>query len=331
MINDIKKYLNWKNPTFQFAILLVVVVCLSFLDLIWFASNNDERIRDVVNLLSVFVITEGFYVLNYYFFKIKNLNYLHLGITGCIIFLVVHPTSPWYMFMAVTLFAIVGKTFIRDRGAPIFNPAALGIGLGYLLSLVLFKAGMLRETLFESWWGADLQFTFFKFSPVLWVISFVILGLFVYYCKRFNKLNHALAFYFTYIGLSFLYFQVKGVPVIWMTYLLNIFTGSFIFLAFVMVSEPKTSPVLKNQQVWLGITGGVILFIFSNIIPEYLPAFNVEIPTIAALLLLNYVTYVVKSNGMRPTAPAVAATKPSSPPVAPQQSSKPPQPQVKVV
>jgi hypothetical protein len=231
------------------------------------------------------------------------------------------------MFVAVTVLALVGKTFIRDRGAPIFNPAALGIGLGYILSLFLLKAGILRETLFESWWGADLQFTFFKFSPVLWVISFVILGLFIYYCKRFNKLTHAIAFYVTYIGLAFLYFQVKAVPVIWMTYLMNIFTGSFIFLAFVMVSEPKTSPVLKDQQLWLGITGGVILFIFSNIFPDYIPALNIEIPTIAALLLLNYITYVVKSNGVKPL-PVPTAAVPS---VAPQQSSKPTQPQTKVV
>lgn len=323
MINDIKKYLNWKNPTFQFSILLVVVVCLSFLDLIWFASSDAERIRDVVNLISVFAITEGFYVLNYYFFKIKNINYLHLGITGSIIFLVVHPTTPWYLYMAAAALAILGKTFIRDRGAPIFNPAALGIALGYLLSLILLKAGIVRETLFESWWGSDLQFTFFKFSPVLWVISFAILGLFIYYCKRFNKLNHAVAYYVTYIGLSFLYYQVKDVPIIWMTYLMNIFTGSFIFLAFVMVSEPKTSPVMKNQQIWLGITGGVILFIFSSMIPEHLPALNTEIPTIAALLVLNYITYIVKSNGVRP-APVVT-------PVAPQQPLNPPQPQAKVV
>lgn len=323
MINDILKLVNWKNVTFQFSILLVVVLCLSFFDLIWFANDNAERIRDFVNVIVLFAISEGFYVLNYYFFKIKNVNYLHLGITASIIFLVVHPTTPWFMYIVVMVMALLGKFLIRGKSGPIFNPAALGIALGYVVSVVLVKIGLLQETLFESWWGSDLQFTFYRYLPVLWVLSAGLLFGFLYYAKRFNKLNHGFAYYLTYMIISFLYLQVKGMPISSNTYLLNLFTGSFIFLSFVMVTEPKTSPIMKNQQIWLGITGGIILFIFSNIIPDYLPFLNIEIPVVSALLVLNLITYMVKTRAMLPPVPVGA--KPAVP-IAPAN-----QPQTKVV
>ena len=306
MINDIKKMLTWNNVTFRFAILLVVVLSLSFIDLIWFASTDAERIHDTINLVVLFAVSEGFYILNYYFIKLKNVNYLHLGITASIIFLLVHPTTPWFMYVVVMVLALLGKFLIRYKGAPVFNPAALGIALGYVVSVGFVKLGILKETLFESWWGADLQFTFYKFAPVLWVISVLLLASLIYFAKRYNKLNHAVSYYVAYIIITFLYLQVKGVPVTWSTYLLNIFTSSFIFLAFVMVSEPKTSPILKNQQVWLGILGAIFLFITNNFIPDYFPLLNVEIPTVLALLLLNGVTFLVKSRPItRPVAPAV--------------------------
>lgn len=306
MIKDILKLMNWKNITFQFSILLVVVLCLSFFDVIWFANDNFERVNDVINLVVLFAVSEGFYVLNYYFFKLKNVNYLHLGITASIIFLVVHTTTPWFMYIVVMVMALLGKFLIRGKSGPVFNPAALGIALGYVVSVVLVKMGLLQETLFESWWGSDLQFTFYKYLPVLWVLSAGLLFGFLYYAKRFNKLNHGLAYYLTYMIISFLYLQVKGIPISWNTYLLNLFTGSFIFLSFVMVTEPKTSPVMKNQQVWLGITGGIILFVFSNIIPDYFSFLNVEIPVVSALLVLNFITYFVKTRAMRQPVPVAA-------------------------
>jgi hypothetical protein len=73
-----------------------------------------------------------------------------------------------------------------------------------------------------------------------------------------------------------------------------------------MVTEPKTSPVMKNQQVWLGITGGIILFVFSNIIPDYFSFLNVEIPVVSALLVLNFITYFVKKRAMRQPVPVAA-------------------------
>lgn len=304
MLNDIKKLLTWKNITFRFALLLVVVLLLSFFDLIWFAADTSERMRDMVNLIVLFMVSEGFFVLNYYVFKLKNVNYLHLGITASIIFLVVHPTTPWFMYVIVMVLALVAKFTIRYKGAPVFNPAAMGIVLGYIVSVILVKTGMLQETLFESWWGSDLQFSFYRYLPVLWVISPLLLAGFIYFAKRFNKLNHALSFYLTYIVISFLYLQVKGVPVDWKTYILNIFTGSFVFLAFVMVTEPKTSPIMKPQQIWLGIAGGIILFVYSNLIPDYAPALNSEVPTVAALLTLNLLTFIVKwRSSQRPISP----------------------------
>lgn len=294
MLTDLKRTIHWNNNMFKFAIFLVILLLLSFVDLIWTATSLQEKMTYILNLILIFSVTTASYVFIYSWLNIKNINVLHLLTTTIIMYLVIHPTTPWFMYIVVLALAVLGKHYLRYRMMPIFNPAALGIALAYIVSIFFTKLGILPDTLFESWWGSDLQYSFLSSSPLQWIVIAVLVSLFLYFAKRFNRLPHALVYFFTYIGFYIMYSLVKGSSLDWISYLVNLCTGPFVFLAFVMVTEPKTSPVMKNQQIWLGVIGGAILFVISNIIPDYIPKMSIGIPTIGALLLLNYATFLIK-------------------------------------
>ena len=183
MIQELKKYFNIKNPTFQFSVFLLLFLLSSFIDVMIYETTPGLRLNYVLSLLSVFFVSEGFWIWNYYSKKIPNLNYLHLGITASIIYLLIHPTAPWWIYAIATALAIMFKSLFRYKGQPIFNPAALGVLMAYLVSLPLAANGLLKYPAYESWWGADLNFSFANQIPVLWILPIIFMILLFYQDK----------------------------------------------------------------------------------------------------------------------------------------------------
>jgi hypothetical protein len=262
MIQELKKYFNWKNPTFLFTFALLSFLTISFIDLMIYETTPGLRINYFLSLLASFAVGKCFWIWNFYSKKIPNLNLLHIEITTGIIFLLIHPTAPWWLFALTVGIALISKSLIRFKGQPIFNPAAFGIYMTYLISLVLVKIGALRYPAIESWWGADFLFTFAERMPVFWVVSLFFIIFFIISANRFRKLEHATIYYLTYTGAYLLYAVfLKNIPLEPIPFIISFFTSSYVFLAFVMVVEPKTSPILPKQQFWLGIVGGLLLFV----------------------------------------------------------------------
>lgn len=318
MFAQLKKLMNWNNTTFRFAIYIGLLLTISFVELLVFETTPGLRTAYVLNIITLIALIDGWYVMNFYLFKVPNLNYLNLFITGCIMYLVIHPDTPvWQMAVAV-LGMLLGKLYIRYKSQPIFNPAALGILLGYLFSVLIKAATGTTQTLFESWWGTDVLYSFYKNMPVLQLFAYLLLALMIYFAWKFRKLTHAVTYLVTYLLCMFVMGQVTGHSAFVFSPTMLLEMSSLFFLTFVMVTEPKTSPILRNHQIGLGVFGGLALFVVSQWIPVYVPALSVEIPWVTALLILNLATFLTKQNFFMKKNVALTSSAPAaSPPVSP--------------
>ncbi len=158
-----------------------------------------------------------------------------------IIALALVPGVDWYIPVTTAIIVIGSKHIIRIKGKHIFNPA----GFGLLISLFVFRS-------YLAWWGAS----------VTWLL--LILGLFITYrFKRFPLVLSFLVSQFFFLGI---YYALKGQPI------LNALLMTNLFFLFVMLVEPKTSPVSRKGRVVYGLSAGILSSFFTLVIPRYDPS-----------------------------------------------------------
>ena len=153
-------------------------------------------------------------------------------LSGMIIAMVLSPHEPWYVYVWTSAIAIASKYVFRTRSANIFNPAALAL----VVTFYMFNTG-------QSWWGALPEA-----SPYAMIVLFAA-GIFI--TERVKKIPQTLIF----LGVYFLLFTVTA-------YLGNpanageIFRTpdfqSVIFFAFIILTDPPTSPVTYRDQLICG-------------------------------------------------------------------------------
>ena len=169
--------------------------------------------------------------------------------SGLIIGFVLSADSPWWMFLAVTLFAVGLKRVLRFRGKNLLNPAALGIFLAVLL---------LKGT--TEWKGA---YEWYLLVPA---------GLYIVH--KIKKLEIV----WGYLGMSLLLFipqaLMQGAP-------LSGIPGYFnFFYIFIMLIEPKTTPPTLWPKIVFGAGAALLVFLLT----EW--GFRYE-PELFALLVMN--------------------------------------------
>jgi Na+-translocating ferredoxin:NAD+ oxidoreductase RnfD subunit len=161
-------------------------------------------------------------------------------LTGMIIAMVMSPMEPWYVFAASSAIAVVSKYVLRGRNANIFNPAALALVASYYI----FHTG-------QSWWGAlpDLS--------SLYLLALFATGIFI--VDRVNKVPLALVF----LGAYFIFFTAIsyfGDPGL----VADIFRApdlhAVLFFAFIILTDPPTSPVKYKGQIIFGLIVAVVSF-----------------------------------------------------------------------
>jgi Na+-translocating ferredoxin:NAD+ oxidoreductase RnfD subunit len=161
-------------------------------------------------------------------------------LTGLIIAMVMAPLEPWYVLAVTSAIAIVSKYILRGRNANIFNPAALALVASYYI----FHTG-------QSWWGAlpDLS-------------SMALLVLFatgVFIADRVNKIPLILVFLAAYFVLftAISYLGDSG-------RVADIFRApdlhAALFFAFIILTDPPTSPVKYRGQIIFGLIVAVVSF-----------------------------------------------------------------------
>jgi len=170
-------------------------------------------------------------------------------ISGLIVGLVLSSDNPWWIIGLASLFAVVSKYIIRVNTKHVFNPAALGIFLVVLL------------------FGATTQWK----GTYLW---YALLPLGSYFIIKIRKVDLLLSYFITTLILFGSQAALKNTP------LADIFGYLNYFFIFIMLIEPKTTPVKPLGKIIFG--AGVALLIF--ILTETGVKFDAEI---ISLLLLN--------------------------------------------
>ena len=161
-------------------------------------------------------------------------------ISGIIIGSIAPFDAPVPAILVASAVAILSKHIIRIKGRHIFNPAALGL----IVSLYLFNLG-------EQWWAA---------------IGFAVLGvtlpitlILIAANYKAEKLKVSIPFLFV---TAFLYLSTGFVSLssVNPTGVLAFVNSLPFYFAFIMLSEPKTSPYKPQEQIIFGFSLAFLYF-----------------------------------------------------------------------
>lgn len=226
--NRVKKF--FKTPKGLVVAVLLVLMVISSIYTLQFNGFINAGIAFITGLVVDLIIG-----------KIRrNKKLLPDGafVSALIISLVLSSTAPWWQAVAITLLALASKHILVIHRKPIFNPAAFGL----LVSIYLFHSN-------QSWWGG------LSLLPSWFLIVLLIGGFLI--TKKVNKFPQV----FTFLGVYFLLFDL-----ITYYHFKNIggevfrdpFINSALFLAFIMLTDPPTSPAKYKDQMVFGLITALI-------------------------------------------------------------------------
>ncbi|HVW07152.1 MAG TPA: RnfABCDGE type electron transport complex subunit D [Bryobacteraceae bacterium] len=163
-------------------------------------------------------------------------------LTAMITAMVLRAQEPWFVVTVTSAFAVITKYIFRTRHANVFNPAALAV----IVSYFVFHTG-------QSWWGALTELP-------LWMQAALILGG-VFITDRVNKMPLVL----TFLGVYFTLFTVAsyiGNP----RWVSEIYRSpdaeAALYFAFIILTDPPTSPAKYPDQFVFGTLVAVVSFAF---------------------------------------------------------------------
>jgi Na+-translocating ferredoxin:NAD+ oxidoreductase RnfD subunit len=162
-------------------------------------------------------------------------------LTALITAMVVRAQERWYIVTAVCVIAVVSKYIFRSRAANVFNPAALGI----VATFYIFHTG-------QSWWGALPEVT-----PAALIVVLIVVGVFI--TDRVNKMPMVLVFlgvYFTLFTITSFVGDPQRVAEIFRAPDLQ----AVLFFAFIILTDPPTSPAKYPDQLIFGALVAVVSF-----------------------------------------------------------------------
>ena len=252
----------YKLVLYYLIFLILAAVGMGFLGIV--------SINPVYLTISTLFLLGVCYVTNIVFANVFRVpaNVESVHISALILALIISPATNYngfgLLFWAAVL-AISSKYIIAFRAKHIFNPAALSV---VITSFVLGQSA--------SWWVGTLP-----------IVPFVLLGvLIVRKIRRFDLVFYFLLVSVSTIGLSVI---VKGGDLV--SQLKNaLFYTPILFFAFVMLTEPMTTPPTKNLQSFYGALVG---FLFA---PQVHLGDFYTTPEIA-LVLGNVFSYLTSSKG----------------------------------
>jgi Na+-translocating ferredoxin:NAD+ oxidoreductase RnfD subunit len=212
---------------------------------------------------SIFLLTCGLAVLSalsiesvIVYFRTKAWKITESSIiTGLIIGYLLSSDQAWWKFLVAAALAILSKYLIVFKKKHIFNPAAFGV----FLTLILLGAA-------TQWKGT--------------YVWYILLPGGIYFAQRIGKLKIVIS----YLLVSFVFFGTQAIRQrIPLTHILGYLSYFYIF---VMIIEPKTSPVKPKGQIIFGAGIAVLIFVLT----EFGVKFDVEL---FSLLVLNMVVLLV--------------------------------------
>lgn len=182
-------------------------------------------------------------------------------ISGLIIGIVLSGDNRWWVIVLAAIFAITSKHLLRVNSKHIFNPAASGI----FLSIILLGA-------FTEWRGAYLWYILAPFGTY-----------FVYKIKKLEILAGFVLVFFTLFGIQALILEVP---------LTNVLGYLNYFYLFIMLIEPKTTPVKQVGKVIFGAGAAALIFVLTELGVKF-------DPELCSLLVLNAFTPMLNKLSQR--------------------------------
>lgn len=170
-------------------------------------------------------------------------------ITGLVIGFVLSSDEAWWKIVSACVLAISSKYLIRLQKKHIFNPAAFGI----FLTLIIFSAS-------TQWKGT-----------YLW---YILIPSGLYFAYKFRKIEVLVGYGIVFLALFGIQAALHKIPV-W-----NVFGYLSLFYIFIMVIEPKTTPMSKKGKFIFGALISGLIFVLTNLGVR----FDVEL---LSLLVLN--------------------------------------------
>lgn len=260
-----------------------------------FKLNHTHEISILLILLSIGAIiknnfqlqifmhlgaTLGFGVIIFYVFKYitkQNKNIWNTIISCLIIFLLLHYGAKPIDILVTTLviaFVVFSKFFMEWKGSPIFNPVVLGF---FALEILSNFIPSLKLS-FVSWWGVGYSLTTSPISLIAIIICIIFAIWIIFSFKVWRKWAVALSYLGFFAVFAFIALSISGsAGQSAFEFLKFTFLNSTIyFFTFVMLAEPRTSPLMKHQQIIYGL----IAAIFSTI------SLLTNFPTSALLAIL---------------------------------------------
>ncbi len=205
--------------------------------LVFFVLFLALKDKDTAFLRATFIAVAAAVVLEtlILYLKEKKLQITESAvISGLIVGFVLSSDNPWWQIAFASIAAILSKRLIRFKGKHIFNPAAFGI---FLTLLFL---------------GASTQWK----GTYLW---YILAPCGIYFVYQIKKLEVVVG----YAAVSLLLFFTQA---LWQrTSLCNILGFYSYFYIFVMVIEPKTTPIKRTAKYFFGAGIAALVFILTEV------------------------------------------------------------------
>jgi hypothetical protein len=200
----------------------------------------------------------------------KKKTLLNTVVTTLIIFLTLHygfENKDLIYPLALTAIAIFAKFFINIKGSTVINPAVLALLVGQFL----------LEGTFISWWGTN-----YNIGPV--PIALIILAIWIIFgLKKWRKLPILLTFLITHAAVLLVTGELDFAK-------FTFTDGTVYFLAAIMLIDPKTSPMLKRDQIIFAL---IAVIAFNAL--KYPGIAGFELWTIATANLYFFGTKILKT------------------------------------
>lgn len=234
--------------------LVIYLICLA----IFLAIKDKSAIFLLTISLAVFLALGVESAVLYFRTKTWKLTSSSV-ITGLIVGYVLASDQVWWRFLVACVLAILSKHLIVFKKKHIFNPAAFGI----FLTIVLFGA-------YTQWKGT--------------YIWYILIPGGIYFAQKIGKLKIVISYLLASLTLFGTQAILQKIP------LGHILGYLSYFYIFVMIIEPKTSPVKPRGQIIFGAGIAVLIFILTELGTK----FDVELFSLLilnmAVLLINRIT-----------------------------------------
>ncbi|MGA3237541.1 MAG: RnfABCDGE type electron transport complex subunit D [Bryobacteraceae bacterium] len=166
-------------------------------------------------------------------------------LTAMIVAMVLRAQEPWYVTAITSVIAILSKYVFRSRAANVFNPAALAI----IASFYIFHTG-------QSWWGA--------LPDGIPVAKVALIAAGVFIADRVKKMPLVLAFLGAYFALFTITAFVSD-PLSVAEIFRSPDVEAALFFAFVILTDPPTSPAKHPDQIVCGLIVAAISYAFFEL------------------------------------------------------------------